>query len=76
MATFQWFSFDLNGNGFELHDTEDAARDNATNCIESALGEVGIESFVNGNESIFWGKLDIKQHASVVNGNCVVLLTD
>lgn len=76
MATFQWFSFDLNGNGFELHDTEDKARNNATNCIKSALGEVGIESFVNGNESIFWGKLDIKQHASVVNGNRVVLLTD
>lgn len=67
MATLQWFSFDLNGGGFELHDTEDGARNNAINCIQSAIGEVGVESFVNGNETIFWGKLDIKQNAKVVD---------
>lgn len=67
MATLQWFSFDLNGNGFELHDTEEMARENALGYIQSAIGEVGVESFVNGNESIFWGKLDIKQNAKVVD---------
>ena len=75
MATFQWFSFDLNRGGFELHDTDNAARNNALSCIESAIGEVGIESFTNGNEIIFWGKLDIMQRAKVEDDR-VVLLTD
>ena len=71
MATLQWFSFDLNGGGFELHYTEDAARNNAINCIQSAMSEVGVESFINGNETILWGRLDIKQSAKVV-GDCHV----